>query len=223
MASRGISALAGQLHRRRTESGCRSFFITGTDTGVGKTAVACALIRELRRRDVAAAGFKPICCGDRQDAVRLQAASDHAVSLDLINPVHFPLPLAPIAQKGPPWNALMRRISKAFAQLTGSNIEILLVEGAGGWLCPIRPTKTMCDLAGRLKTPVVLVARDRLGVLNHTLLTLAAIQTAKLDCVGLVLTRFGQRDGLIQKTTLTTLKHWTRLPVFVVEKLAKVQ
>lgn len=212
----GVSALAARLRRFATPDGRAAFFITGSDTGVGKTSVACSLIRELRRCGVRAAGFKPICCGDRRDAVQLWKAANKAADLEVINPVHLLRPLAPAAQACPSWPILSRTIRRAFTRLRTAGFEMVLVEGAGGLLCPIRHGKTMRELASLLRLPMVLVVRDRLGVLNHTLLTLEAARSAGLKCVALVLTRFGKRPQMVQTTNLTILKHWTGLDIYVV-------
>ena len=189
---------------RRSRRGGGLFFITGTDTGVGKTWLTCALLVEFRRRGISAAGFKPICCGDREDAQRLWKLSGGGLTLDMVNPIHLRHPVAPVAQKCPSWSTLLRKIRGALFEIRKRNIRIVLVEGAGGLLCPIARKHTMRDLAKALGGPMVIVARDRLGVLNHTLLTLEA--AGRQGCIALVLTRFGKTKDSSQQSNAKVLR-----------------
>ncbi|MBU6178372.1 MAG: dethiobiotin synthase [Verrucomicrobia bacterium] len=155
-------------------------FITGTDTGVGKTWVTTRLLRELRGRGRDVVGMKPVECGGREDGMAIHEASGRVIPLDSVNPVSLAEPVAPAAATGPV--AIdFGRITACFEALAGRH-EFVLVEGAGGWLVPVDPGRTMADLAVALGLPVVLVARNRLGVLNHALLTVRAIETSGLEC-----------------------------------------
>lgn len=164
-----------------------NLFITGTDTNVGKTYVAAALVREARSRGLDAIGWKPICCGDRADAEALHAASGGAATLAEVNPVWLRAPAAPYAA------ALIenRQVDLALIRDVAAEIRSrhasIIAEGAGGWAVPILRDYWMRDLARELGWPVLLVAANRLGALNHTLLTLEAIRAAGLRCLGLVL------------------------------------
>lgn len=158
----------------------RGFFIAGTDTGVGKTWVTVRLLGELRSRGLRAAGMKPVECGGHDDARAILAATaDVALELTRVNPYHLPEPLAPIAQTGPAID--FEVIKTAFAELAADR-DGVLVEGAGGWLVPIDASRTMEDLALALNLPVILIAANRLGVLNHVLLSLLAINSSGLPC-----------------------------------------
>jgi dethiobiotin synthetase len=164
------------------------FFITGTDTGVGKTWFTCLFLRALSGSGRKVAGFKPICCGDRGDAEAL-AGAGNATGLDLddINPVWLRSPAAPLAAsliEGRPVD--LEVIRAAWGRLA-SRCDSVLVEGAGGWEVPIRRDYFVSDLAAELRLPVILVVDNKLGALNHTLLTLAAIRRRGLDCAALVL------------------------------------
>jgi len=214
MIGDGIHALANYLISFAERKSPAAFFITGTDTGVGKTHVACALIRELRRRNIRAAGLKPICCGDRADARELWKCSGREIPLDVINPIHLPQPLAPVSQSGPSWPVLLRRARHAFGQFAAWNTRIILVEGAGGLLCPITKKNTMRELARALGLPVVVVARNQLGVLNHALLTVAAASAAGIECTAIVLNSPGGRMDHSSKTNAKALAQLTRIPVF---------
>jgi dethiobiotin synthetase len=164
-----------------------SIFITGTDTGVGKTRVAAMLVRALRAAGADAAGFKPICCGERGDAELLAAASGGGVALNDVNPVWLRAPLAPYtAAMIEGRTADVALVREKFAQLRGAHATVI-VEGAGGWLVPVTRDFSMADLAAEFALPVLVVAGNRLGAINHTLLTVAAIRAHGLRCAGVIL------------------------------------
>jgi dethiobiotin synthetase len=165
-----------------------SYFITGTDTGVGKTYITCLLLRALNAAGRSALGFKPIGCGDRHDAEALRAAgADPTVPLDLINPVWFRSPVSPMAASMIEHRPVDRAaISAGFPQLA-RRAEIVLVEGAGGWEVPVQPGFAMADLAAEFSLPVIVVVDNKLGALNHTILTAKAIAARGLRCHGLIL------------------------------------
>ncbi len=164
-----------------------SIFITGTDTGVGKTRVAAMLVRALRAAGVDAVGFKPICCGGREDAELLTAASGGAVVLNDVNPVWLRPPVAPYAAAMIEGRMIdLALVREKFAQLRAAHAAVI-VEGAGGWLVPITRDFSMADLAAEFALPVLVVAANRLGVINHTLLTIAAIRASGAKCAGVVL------------------------------------
>jgi len=219
MKARSIPELADflWLYAKKRDGGRRTasaFFITGTDTGVGKTFVTCALIREFQRCGISAIGFKPLCCGDREDSLKFWRLSKNRVALNLINPIHLPQPVAPIAQRCPPWAVLIRRIQEAFSRLAISEISVLLVEGAGGLLCPITRQHSMRDLARLLNLPLVIVTQDRLGVLNHSLLTQEAAEAVGLKTLAMVLTRFGKRKDFSQKRNQDVLSSLMTVPIY---------
>ncbi len=163
-----------------------NFFITGTDTDVGKTYVTRLMIESLRAEGKDAVGFKPVSCGDRVDATILAEVSGN-LPIEQINPLHFNSALAPHVA------ALLENTSIEPADLVSSfrsfaeTHETVLVEGAGGWEVPITESYFISDLAKDLNLPVILIAANRLGALNHILLTLAAIKTKGLTCAGIVL------------------------------------
>ncbi len=171
-----------------------SIFITGTDTGVGKTRVAAMLVRTLRTAEVDAVGFKPICCGGREDAELLAEASklnaeigSGAVALNDVNPVWLRPPVAPYAAAMIEGRSVdVALVREKFAELRAVHAAVI-VEGAGGWLVPIARDFSMADLAAEFALPVLVVAANRLGVINHTLLTIAAIRARGLRCAGVIL------------------------------------
>ena len=163
-----------------------SFFITGTDTGVGKTAFTCWLVRAWRARGHTAAALKPISTGDREDALRLRDAIGSLLDLDEINPLHFREPATPLLaaraeNRSIDFTALNRGIEALRARFSH-----LAVEGVGGWRVPLAPGYDVRDWARDLGFPAVVVARGTLGTLNHTLLTVESIRAAGLACAGVV-------------------------------------
>tara|TARA_R110002096_G_scaffold310126_12_gene504736 strand:+ start:2614 stop:3240 length:627 start_codon:yes stop_codon:yes gene_type:complete len=161
-------------------------FVTGTDTGVGKTWVTTGLLRQLRDDRIAAVGMKPIECGGNDDALAILAASsDPELTLQDINQVILPEPVAPAAATTPALIDFDQTLANYKA--LKSRADVVVVEGAGGWLVPIDRERTMADLAAKLDLPVLIVAANQLGVLNHTLLTLRAIEAADLTCFGVYL------------------------------------
>jgi len=171
---------------RESTSRVRGVFITGTDTGVGKTVVACALAAWARHHGLDVGVMKPVATGGREDAEWLVASAGVDDSWPLVNPVCFKEPLAP-------WTAAMRArapirmdpVLQAFRTLSRRH-EFLIVEGIGGLCVPLGPRATVANLAKRLGLPLVLVARPGLGTLNHTLLTLAYARDYGLQVRGLI-------------------------------------
>lgn len=163
-----------------------SFFITGTDTGVGKTYFTRLLIASLRAEGRDAVGYKPIACGDRQDATLLAAASGD-LDLDEVNPVFLKSAVAPyVAGLLENRTIAPAELLAGFHHLAAKHSQVI-VEGAGGWEVPLTSHYRVSDLAADLKLPVVIVAGNKLGVLNHLILTVNAIQARGLTCTGIVL------------------------------------
>jgi dethiobiotin synthetase len=184
-----------------------NYFLTGTDTGVGKTYVAALLIRALRKAGFDTVGLKPICCGDRADAEALHAAADAELSLDDVNPVWFRFPASPytasiVENRLPDLDQIRDR----FARIRASRCS-LIVEGVGGWLAPILQNYSVADLAAEMALPVVVVAANRLGALNHTLLTVQAIKARGLPCAGVILNNLVAEPGAATSTNRAVLEH----------------
>ena len=162
-------------------------FLTGTDTGVGKTFVAALLVRGLRAAGLDAVGMKPICCGDRDDAEILHAAADGAAPLNDVNPVWLRPPAAPyVAAMIEERSIDLALIRETFARLCSAH-RGLIVEGVGGWRVPIARDYFVSDLALECGLPVAVVVANKLGALNHTLLTVESIRSSGLVCAGLIL------------------------------------
>ena len=170
----------------------RGVFITGTDTGVGKTAIAAGLATALRGRGLNVGVMKPIATGGAPspDALALKAAAATDDDLALINPVCLTEPLAPsVAAQIDGVEIDLSAIWEAHEELKQRH-EVLIVEGVGGWLVPLGDGATTADLAVQLGWPVLVVARPGLGTINHTLLTLDAIRRRELPVLGVVINRF---------------------------------
>lgn len=163
----------------------RGWFVTGTDTGIGKTHASCALLAALRARGLRAVGMKPVASGCRQtaqglrneDAEVLIAASDPAPAYADCNPFAFAEPIAPhIAARECGIEIRLEPIRAAHARLAQGADCVVVVEGVGGWLAPLSDTLMQVDLARALRLPVILVVGLRLGCLNHALLSVRAIE-----------------------------------------------
>lgn len=163
-----------------------SVFITGTDTGVGKTYVTRLIVETLRAEGVDAVGYKPVASGDRADATILAAASGN-LPRDLINPVFLKPALAPMVAGMLENRTITREELAAGYQTLAAAHPTVVVEGAGGWEVPLAEGFHVSDLAVALGLPVIVVAANRLGCINHTLLTVRAIQARGLRCAGIVL------------------------------------
>ncbi|HEY5972073.1 MAG TPA: dethiobiotin synthase [Pseudoxanthomonas sp.] len=160
-----------------------SFYITGTDTGVGKTVASAALLHALRARSLRAVGMKPVASGCVQtsagwrndDALALREASDPRPEYADLNPYALPQPLAPeIAAREAGVGVDLEKIVSSYRRLRAS-ADAVVVEGVGGWAAPLSATLDQADLVRALRLPVVLVVGMRLGCLNHARLTARAI------------------------------------------------
>ncbi|WP_115513929.1 dethiobiotin synthase [Xanthomonas arboricola] len=169
-----------------------ALYVTGTDTGIGKTMGSTALLHALRARGHTAVGMKPVASGCEQtsdgwrneDALALQAASDPQPDYATLNPYAFPAPLAPeLAAADVGVTLSLDPIAQAFAQLR-RQAEGVVVEGVGGWAAPLSAGLDQADLVRALQLPVVLVVGVRLGCINHARLTAAAIAADGLECIG---------------------------------------
>ncbi|HEY2143460.1 MAG TPA: dethiobiotin synthase [Candidatus Udaeobacter sp.] len=190
-----------------------SLFITGTDTGVGKTHIAARLLRLLRASGVRCAGMKLICCGDRGDAEALLAAGGDGLTIDEVNPVWLKTPAAPIV------GAFMEKVTIDIEQILSAfhalqdRVEHVIVEGTGGWLVPIRSDYFVSDLAAAMKLPVLVVAQNRLGCLNHAALTVRSVAAHQLRCAGLVLNSTEMMSDIAALTNADILRRILNVPV----------
>ncbi len=164
----------------------KGLFITGTDTGAGKTYVTSLIIKALRGEGIDAVGYKPICCGGREDAYALQSASGGLIDLDEVNPCWMRSASAPYVagmfeNKELDVKSLIDR-----AHAMSENHELVVCEGVGGWKVPITKDYLVADFAKDLGWPVLLVVGNRLGALNHTALTVESMRATGIEPVGMV-------------------------------------
>ncbi|WOB48092.1 dethiobiotin synthase [Xanthomonas hydrangeae] len=201
-----------------------AFYVTGTDTGIGKTMGSTALLHALRARGHTAVGLKPVASGCEQtahgwrnaDALALQAASDPQPDYATLNPYALPAPLAPeLAAADVGVTLSLEPIARAFAQLR-TQAEVVVVEGVGGWAAPLSADLDQADLVRALKLPVVLVVGVRLGCINHARLTAAAIAADGLDCIGWIaneidpqMERIEENIGMLRQRL--TMPYWGRI------------
>lgn len=169
-----------------------AYFIAGTDTGVGKTLITSALVHRYAQSGMRSVGMKPVAAGCEwqdgrlmsEDVVQLVAAGNIEVDLDLVNPYAFAPPIAPhIAAEKAGVSIDLSLIGEAYERLHGQ-VDSVMVEGVGGFRVPLGPETDTADLAQRLGLPVLLVVGMRLGCINHTLLTVDAIQVRGLRLAG---------------------------------------
>lgn len=179
----------------------KGLFVTGTDTGVGKTLVACALLRGYAGKGLRAVGMKPVAAGatrtasgwDNEDVRLLAAAGNVTAPAEEVNPYCFEPPIAPhVAAERAGVAIDLEVIAGRYAALS-ARADVVVVEGAGGFLVPLSHRHTFADVAVRLGLPVVLVVGMRLGCLNHALLTRAAIEARGLRLAGWVANRIDPR------------------------------
>lgn len=200
----------------------KGLFITGTDTGVGKTVVTAALAAVLRADGVNVGVMKPIATGCvrrreglvSEDAEFLAKAADAPEPLDEISPIRLAEPLAPTvaaARAGveldllPMWRA-WDRLKRAH--------DVMLVEGIGGALCPVTPRQSVADLAQRFHLPVLVVARPVLGTINHAAMTVEVLRARGLEVAGIVLNRYDHdSDDVAQSTNPDEVQRVTGAPV----------
>jgi dethiobiotin synthetase len=194
-----------------TSTTVRRLGISGTDTGVGKTVVSCALAALARQRGVRVGAMKPLESGIEErpvsatglasDADRLRHACGNLDALEHVRPYVLREPLAPmVAAQRAGVQVSPAALDAALAVLEEER-ELLLIEGAGGLLVPITPALSYLDLFVRWECELVLVAANRLGVLNHVLLTLRAASAAGLPVAAIVLTSMNARDATLAEAT----------------------
>lgn len=190
-----------------------NYFVTGTDTDCGKTYVTALLVGAARAAGVDAVAAKPFCCGPREDVEVLAAASGSVETLDAINPVWLKTPAAPRACRllGEPEADVP--LALAGVRELASRHEQVFCEGAGGWLVPVTDEETVADFAVRLGWPVIVVVRNKLGALNHSLLTLESVRSRGLPLAGLILNNADGLDDEPKRTNRAVLEEFCGCPI----------
>ncbi len=208
---------------KTTKSTHRGVFITGTDTGVGKTVVTAALGLALRRQRPAVGVMKPVETGvpsfaaTASDAARLKRTMGMQDSFDLVRPYRFHTPVAPLAAARLERRPIsVRSIIRAFRTLR-SRHSVMLVEGVGGVRVPLTSRVEILDLVVHLGLPVIVVGRSALGGINHAMLTLDALHQRKVPVLALVLSRSGSSRTATaraqERSTMSLLRQLASVPV----------
>ncbi|MFN3579433.1 MAG: dethiobiotin synthase [Pseudomonas sp.] len=173
----------------------KRYFVTGTDTEIGKTTVACGVLHAARQLGLSTAAAKPVAAGcshtaeglRNDDALALQAQCDPALAYELINPISLEAAIAPhIAAQEESVPLTVELLAGGCLQVFDRHAQLTLVEGAGGWRVPLNDEQTLADLAVDLQLPVILVVGMRLGCINHALLSAEAIAADGLKLAGWV-------------------------------------
>ena len=174
----------------------RGLFITGTDTGVGKTHVACVIVRELKAAGHRVGAYKPVCSGVRinaagravwDDVQALRQALGSDIDEEHLSPQRFAAPLAPPIAARQEGRAVDVNELQRGLDWWQSHCDVVVVEGAGGLLCPLTDDQSLADLAARFRFPLLIVARMGLGTINHTLLTIEVARSRGLHIAGVIL------------------------------------
>lgn len=199
----------------------KGLFITGTDTGVGKTLIAGAIAKILSQSGRKIGVFKPVATGCKKtknglvsrDAEFLAHCAGSKFSLEIINPVKFRIPAAPFAcQKAENKKVDFGRIKAAYRQIR-QNCDFVIIEGIGGVKVPITDKLDVLGLAKFFKLPVIIVARSKLGTINHTLLTIDAVRRAGLLLAGVIINGYDE----------TTKNYAEKTNAEIIKKLGKVK
>ena len=190
------------------------FFVTGTDTEVGKTWVSCRLLERAREAGLSCYGLKPVAAGCEEtaegwrndDALQLMAASSEILPYELVNPVALKAPVAPhiAARQEGKTISLARLAGYVRGALSAHKADLILIEGAGGWRVPLNDREMLSGLAAELELPVIQVVGMKLGCINHALLTAEAIKKDGLRYAGTMANCFGSMA--VQEENLLTLR-----------------
>lgn len=190
-------------------------FVTGTDTGVGKTTVSRALVSAWAARGLRVGVCKPCETGGGDDAELLLAASARTdLPLSHVRPFAFPLPASPEAAARADGTTLEPEALVAAVRRVAASSDFTLVEGAGGLLVPFAPGFTMADLARALDVPLLIVARASLGTINHTLLTVEAARRRGLRIAGVVLNPIGATGAPDEATNAADIARHGDIRIF---------
>jgi len=172
-------------------------FVTGTDTGVGKTIFTGLLVHHLQSAGLNALAMKPFCSGSRADVRLLRGMQNGKLTEEEINPFYFPEPVAPLV------SARRRKHAISLGEVLGRINEIavrcecLVIEGSGGLLVPLGEKYLVSDVIERLNCEVIVVSRNQLGTINHTLLTVAALKRLGVKKMAIALMETGKKDASV--------------------------
>ncbi len=199
----------------------KGLFVTGTDTGVGKTVATCLIARQLCRNGHRTGCYKPVCSGSEteadgsrrwDDVESLSAAIGNAHPHDRICPQTFDAPLAPPSAARLEGRDVDRALMRQGAAWWSAHVDVLLVEGVGGLLCPIATDETVADLAADLGFPLLIISPLVLGTINHTLMTLDVAQNRGLDVAAIIFNDVCGEGASVRESTLAEIAARTTVP-----------
>jgi len=197
----------------------QKIFVTGTDTGVGKTYISCLLIRKLRQAGFTVGAYKPACSGAEfdssgspfwTDVASLHSATGLDVPLDLVCPQRFLAAVAPNVAATLEHTTVSNKLLISGISKWKHKADVLVIEGAGGVFCPLSDELTVLDLAIQIQAPVLVVAANRLGVISHTRLTVDRLRQSGLHVAGIILNELqeaGSGDASLESNFLQ-ISHW---------------
>jgi len=201
----------------------KGYFITGTDTGIGKTRTTLALLEYFKRQAKVVLGMKPVASGcmlvdgrlKNEDALLIQKHASNRIPYELINPYAFELPVSPHLAANKSGTVIdIQRIQLAYQKLEQQS-EVVIVEGVGGWLVPLNQKQAVSDLASLLDLPVIVVVGIRLGCINQARLTFSELKRSGVQCLGWIASCV-QQDMLMQEENIETLSYCLDIPLLAV-------
>jgi dethiobiotin synthetase len=201
----------------------QTLLVTGTDTGIGKTWISALLIRRMAAAGQRVGAYKPACSGAEispqgepywHDIESLRDACGNSPKIDLICPQRFMAPLAPPLAATCEGKTIDEDLLKQGLERWKGQADTVVIEGAGGLLCPMSDRLTVADLAAFWKTPLIIVIPNKLGLVNHTLLTLEVARGRGLDVHSLVLNDFGVEDPSCRTNPELLLRWASEWPIF---------
>lgn len=199
----------------------KTYFITGTDTEIGKTYVSTFILHQLNQLGFRTIGLKPLASGStntqqglkNEDALKLQKAASIKLPYELVNPFTFEPPIAPhlAAKKIGKTVCANDLIHHYHKIITNYENDYVIIEGIGGWLTPLNDKETLADWVVGLDVPVILVVGIKLGCLNHAILTWYSLQSHKINIAGWVANCI-DTSALAQEENIAALKNWIKAP-----------
>jgi len=190
----------------------KSYFITGTDTDAGKTYITAGLLTAFKKAGYSTLGIKPISAAS-QDPYLLQEAATVKLPMEIINPISLKIPAAPhIEAKHTGLYLDAKMVIEKIQPVLSHAVDIILVEGVGGWFVPLNATQTMADVVKELDIDVILVVGMRLGCLNHALLTVQAILNCNVNLTGWVANCIDPKMGFLDEN-ISTLTDRIKAPL----------
>ncbi len=209
------------MPRRKIRASPKTIFVTGTDTGVGKTLLTGLMLHHFRQAGLHALAMKPFCSGGRGDIELLSSLQNDELTADEINPFYFAEPIAPLVAARKHRRTITLNEVLVRIQTLETRCERLVIEGSGGLLVPLGEGYFVLDLIVSLNCPVVVAARNKLGVINQTLLTVMSMQAVGIKSITVVLMGCRNRDISTQHNQSTLQEMLAPIRVFSIPFLGK--